>query len=181
MTRLLSFTSVLALLAASASAADINFNRVSSFATPLNMAAGEDQNRETSSEIIAATEDGMRLVYTDSPLGVVGIVDISNAREPKPLGNVELGGEPTSVTIIGSSAFVAVNTSKDYVAVGGKLVTVDLDTKAVTAECDLGGQPDSIAKAKDASFLVIAIENERDEDFNDGRAGGDDRRQERRC
>ncbi|AKH99277.1 Esterase-like activity of phytase [Hoeflea sp. IMCC20628] len=168
MSRLLSFTSVLALIAASASAADMNFNRVSSFATPLNMAAGEDQDRETSSEIIAATEDGMRLVYTDSPLGVVGLVDISDIAAPKPLGNVELGGEPTSVTIIGSSAFVAVNTSKDYVAVGGKLVTVDIDTKAVTAECDLGGQPDSIAKAKDASFLVIAIENERDEDLNDG-------------
>ena len=168
MSRLLSFTSVLALIAASASAADMNFNRVSSFATPFNMAAGEDQNRETSSEIIAATEDGMRLVYTDSPLGVVGIVDISNAREPKPLGNVDMDGEPTSTTIIGTNAFVAVNTSKDYVAVGGKLVTVDIDTKAVTAECDLGGQPDSIAKAKDGSFLVIAIENERDEDLNDG-------------
>lgn len=168
MTRLLSFTSVLALIAASASAAEMNFNRMSSFATPLNMAAGEDQNRETSSEIIAATEDGMRLVYTDSPLGVVGIVDISNAREPKPLGNVALGGEPTSATIIGTNAFVAVNTSKDYVAVGGKLVTVDIDTKTVTAECDLGGQPDSIAKARDGSFLVIAIENERDEDLNDG-------------
>jgi len=168
MTRLLSFTSVLALIAASASAADMNFNRVSSFATPLNMAAGEDQDRETSSEIIAATEDGMRLVYTDSPLGVVGIVDISDAREPKPLGNVDMGGEPTSATIIGTNALVAVNTSKDYVAVGGKLVTVDLDTKSVTAECDLGGQPDSIAKAKDGSFLVIAIENERDEDLNDG-------------
>ncbi|MCY0096307.1 esterase-like activity of phytase family protein [Hoeflea ulvae] len=168
MTRLLSFTSALALIAASASAAEMNFNRVASFATPLNMAAGEDQDRETSSEIIAATEDGMRLVYTDSPLGVVGLVDISDIAAPKPLGNVALGGEPTSAAIIGTNAFVAVNTSEDYVAVGGKLVTVDIDTKAVTAECDLGGQPDSIAKAKDGSFLVIAIENERDEDLNDG-------------
>ena len=44
MFRLLSYTSVLALIAASASAADVNFNRISSFATPLNMAAGEDQD-----------------------------------------------------------------------------------------------------------------------------------------
>ena len=168
MLRLLSFTSVLAMIAASASAADMNFNRVSSFATPLNMAAGEDQDRETSAEIIVATEDGMRLVYTDSPLGVVGMIDISDPAAPKPLGNLEMGGEPTSTTVLGNTAFVAVNTSKDYVAVGGKLVTVDIDAKAVTAECDLGGQPDSIAKAKDGSFLVIAIENERDEDLNDG-------------
>lgn len=168
MFKLLSYTSVLALVAASAGAADMNFNRVSSFATPLNMAADEDQNRETSSEIIAVSEDGMRAVYTDSPLGVIGLVDISDAAAPKPLGNVDMGGEPTSATIIGNAAFVAVNTSEDYVAVGGKLLTVDLDSKTVAAECDLGGQPDSIAKAKDGSFLVIAIENERDEDLNDG-------------
>lgn len=168
MFRLLSYTSVFALIAASASAADMNFNRISSFATPLNMAAGEDQDRETSSEIIAVSDDGMRLVYTDSPLGVVGLIDISDPAAPKPLGNVDMGGEPTSATVIGNTAFVAVNTSEDYVAVGGKLLTVDLDTKAVTAECDLGGQPDSIAKAKDGSFLVVAIENERDEDLNDG-------------
>ncbi|OCW59227.1 esterase-like activity of phytase family protein [Hoeflea olei] len=168
MSRLLSFTSVLALIAASASAAEMNFNRIASFATPLNMAAGEDQNRETSSEIIAASEDGMRLVYTDSPLGVIGMIDIADPAAPKPLGNIDMGGEPTSVTIVGGSAFVAVNTSKDYVNVGGKLVSVDLDGKSVTAECDLGGQPDSIARAKDGSFLAIAIENERDEDLNDG-------------
>ncbi|WP_394688160.1 esterase-like activity of phytase family protein [Hoeflea sp.] len=168
MSRLLSFTSVLALIAASASAADMNFNRVASFATPLNMAAGEDINRETSSEIIAATEDGQRLIYTDSPLGAVGMIDISDASAPKPLGNIDVQGEPTSVTVIGSTAFVAVNTSKDYVAVGGKLLTLDMDAKTVTAECDLDGQPDSIASAKDGSFIAIAIENERDEDLDDG-------------
>ena len=168
MSRLLCFTSVLALIAASAHAADMNFNRVSSFATPLNMAEGEDQDRTTSSEIITATEDGMRLLYTDSPLGVVGMIDITDPKAPKPLGNIEMGGEPTSATIVGSTAFVAVNTSENYVTVGGKLVTVDIDAKSVTSECDLGGQPDSIAKAKDGSFLVIAIENERDEDLNDG-------------
>jgi hypothetical protein len=38
----------------------------------------------------------------------------------------------------------------------------------VVAECDLGGQPDSVARAKDGSFLAVAIENERDEEVNDG-------------
>jgi hypothetical protein len=168
MSRLLSFTSVLALIAASASAADMNFNRVASFATPQNMAQGEDTNRESSSEIIAATEDGQRLVYTDSPLGAVGMIDISDAANPKPLGNIDMGGEPTSVTVIGANAFAAINTSQDYIEVGGKLVTIDMDGKSITGECDIGGQPDSIARAKDGSFIVIAIENERDEDLNDG-------------
>jgi len=174
MSRLLCFTSALAMIAASASAAEMNFNRVSSLATPSNMAAGEDMNRETSAEIIAASEDGQRLVYSDSPLGVIGIIDIADPANPKPLGNVSMqpadGGEaePTSVTIIGGNAFVAVNTSSNYVEVGGKLLTVDIESRTISASCDLGGQPDSIASAKDGSFLAIAIENERDEDLGDG-------------
>ncbi|MCY0148140.1 esterase-like activity of phytase family protein [Hoeflea sp. G2-23] len=162
------------MIAASASAAEMNFNRISSLATPSNMAAGEDMNRETSAEIIAASEDGQRLVYTDSPLGVIGIIDIADPANPKPLGNVSMqpvdGGEaePTSVTVIGGNAFVAVNTSSNYVEVGGKLLTVDIERRTISASCDLGGQPDSIASAKDGSFLAIAIENERDEDLNNG-------------
>jgi hypothetical protein len=36
-------------------AQDMNFNRVASFATPANMAEGEDRSRESSAEIITAT------------------------------------------------------------------------------------------------------------------------------
>lgn len=161
-------TSVFALAAAMPVHADMVFNRVSSFATPLNMADGEDQSRESSAEIITATEDGMQLIYSDSPLGVIGLVDIADPASPKPLGNIEMGGEPTTTVVIGRKAFVGVNTSESYTNPSGKLVTVDLDTKAVSATCDLGGQPDSVARAKDGSFVVVAIENERDEDLNDG-------------
>ena len=100
--KLICLTSVLALCAATPSLADMNFNRIASFATPDNMAEGEDRQRETSPEIIAATPDGMRLIYTDSPLGVLGMIDISDAANPRPLGNIELGGEPTSVTVVKS-------------------------------------------------------------------------------
>jgi hypothetical protein len=51
--------------------AEMVFNRISSFATPENMAEGEDRLRATSAEIITATEDGMTLIYSDSPLGVL--------------------------------------------------------------------------------------------------------------
>lgn len=161
-------TSALAICAALPALAEPTFNRIASFATPLNMAAGEDLARATSAEIISASEDGMTLVYTDSPLGVIGLIDITDPAAPKALGNIGMGGEPTTAKIIGGMAFAAVNTSKDYVNTSGKLVSIDLATKAVVAECELGGQPDSVAAAKDGSFLAIAIENERDEDLNDG-------------
>jgi hypothetical protein len=161
-------TSALALATALPASAEMVFNRVSSFATPANMAEGEDLARETSAEIISASEDGMTLVYTDSPLGVVGLVDITDPKAPKALGNIDVGGEPTTAVFIGSMIFAGVNTSDSFTAPSGKLVTVDPATKAVVAECDIGGQPDSVARAKDGSFLAIAVENERDEDVNDG-------------
>lgn len=161
-------TSALAIFAALPALAEPTFNRIATFATPLNMAAGEDTARTTSAEIISASEDGKTLVYTDSPLGAVGLIDITDPAAPKPLGNIDMGGEPTTAKIIGNTVFAAVNTSKDFVNTSGKLISVDLATKAIVAECELGGQPDSVAAAKDGSFLAIAIENERDEDLNDG-------------
>ena len=164
-------TAIAGLIATSAFAgghSTMNFNRIASFPVVENMANGEDRGRETSSEIIAATADGMTLVYTDSPLSVIGMIDISNPRAPRPLGNVGVGGEPTSVAVVGKMAFVGVNTSESYVKPSGYVAVINLATKAVVQQCDLGGQPDSIAAAKDGSFIAIAIENERDEDLNDG-------------
>jgi hypothetical protein len=166
--RLQLMTSTLALLAAMPAHAEMVFNRVASFATPLNMAEGEDQARASSAEIISASEDGMTLIYTDSPLKSVGLIDLADPAQPKPLGNIAMGGEPTTAQIIGGMAFVGVNTSESKANPSGKLVIVDLASRAAVAECDLGGQPDSVAKAKDGSFLAVAIENERDEELNDG-------------
>lgn len=148
--------------------AETAFNRVATISTIANMAEGEDQSRPSSAEIITASEDGMTLVYTDSPLGAIGLIDITDPKSPKPMGNIDVGGEPTTAQVIGGRAYVGVNTSESYTMPSGKLVTIDLATRAVVAECDLGGQPDSVAKAKDGAFLAVAIENERDEDVNDG-------------
>jgi len=161
-------TSVLALASALPASADMVFNRVSTFATPDNMADGEDRARATSAEIITATDDGMTLIYSDSPLGAIGMVDITDPAAPKALGNVDVGGEPTTTVVIGGMAFAGVNTSESFTAPSGKLVSIDIAAKSVVAECDIGGQPDSVAKAKDGSFVAIAVENERDEDVNDG-------------
>lgn len=168
--QLLFAASTLALISGAAQA-DMSFNRIASFGTIANMAAGEDTSRETSAEIIAASEDGMTLIYTDSPLQSVGLIDITDAHAPKPLGNIALSGEPTSVAVIGHLAVIGVNTSQDFINTSGDLVVVDMNTKSIVASCPLGGQPDSIAVAKDGSFVSIAIENERDEDLGDGRTG----------
>lgn len=148
--------------------AEMNFNRIASFPVVLNMAAGEDISRETSSEIIDATADGMTLVYTDGPLKALGMVDITDPANPKPLGKVDMGGEPTGVAVIGRTAFVGVNTSESYTAPSGHLKAIDTTTRSEIATCDLGGQPDSVAKAPDGAFISVAIENERDEDLNGG-------------
>lgn len=168
--RVTALTSLLALTAGMASA-EMNFNRIASFPTPLNMAEGEDTSRTTSAEIIAATADGMTLAYTDSPLESLGLIDITDPANPAPLGNVALGGEPTSVAIIGQTAFVGVNTSESYTQPSRKLVSVDIATREITGACDLGGQPDSIAVSGEGDFISVAIENERDEDLGDGRVG----------
>ncbi|WP_415401135.1 esterase-like activity of phytase family protein [Tateyamaria sp. SN3-11] len=164
---LICLTSALA-LSAGAAAAEMNFNRIASFPVVTNMAEGADTSRETSPEIIDATADGMTLVYTDSPLEVLGLIDITDPANPAPKGILEVGGEPTSVAVIGTTAFVGVNTSESYTAPSGKMLAIDTGNGSVLASCDLAGQPDSVAKAPDGSFVAVAIENERDEDLNDG-------------
>lgn len=165
----LTLLSSLIALSATGALAEMNFNRISSFATLNNN--GDRAGEESSAEIIGASGDGMTLIYTDSPLGVVGRIDITDPKNPKALGITDMQGEPTSVTVIEDLAYVAVNTSESYTNPSGKLVVVDMKSGATKATCDLGGQPDSSEHDEKGTFIAIAIENERDEDFGDGRVG----------
>lgn len=168
----LSITAALAVVLASSTAstaiAEPVFNRIASFAVADNLPADADPKSVTSSEIIAASEDGNMLVYSDSPLKAIGFIDITDAKAPKAGGIVSFDGEPTSVAMTGGKALVAVNTSESFTSPSGMLATVDVASKTVDATCDIGGQPDSIALNKDETIAAIAIENERDEDVNDG-------------
>lgn len=159
---------VLAASVAPAASAEPVFNRIASFAVADNLPDGTDAATPTSAEIIAATEDGNTLVYSDSPNKAIGFIDITDAKAPKAGGSVRLEGEPTSVTVAGAKVLVAVNTRESYTNPSGVLAQVDLASKTVEATCDIGGQPDSIALNKDKTIAAIAIENERDEDVNDG-------------
>lgn len=165
--RTLMITSALTSLSMPVYAQEMNFNRVSSFQVADNLPEAE----ETSAEIIAATADGMTLVYTDSPGGSIGFIDITDPANPTPLGVFMPDGEPTSVDVIGNYALAGVNTSASYTDPSGFLVEIDVARQTEVGRCDLPGQPDSVAIAPDGSFLVVAIENERDEDLGDGRVG----------
>jgi hypothetical protein len=145
-----------------------SFNRIASFATLKNLPAGTATSQETSPEIIAASLDGNTVVYSDSPLGAIGFVDIKNPAQPKALGVVKVDGEPTSVAVVGNYVLAGINTSESYTQPSGYLATIELDSRSLKSRCDLGGQPDSVAVSKDGKFAAIAIENERDEDLNDG-------------
>jgi len=165
-TRLLSAASALALMTGPVLAE--SFNRIASFPVIANMKDGEDRSRSSSAEIISVSEDGNTLIYTDSPLGSVGLIDITDAAAPKALGNIDLKGEPTTAHIIAGKAFVGVNTSESRANPSGRLAVIDLVSAAEVASCDLGGQPDSVAVAPNGSFLAVAVENERDEEAGDG-------------
>lgn len=156
-------TAALLASAVSANGAEY-FNRIASFPVALNAPDAE----ATSAEIITASDDGMTLIYSDSPAGGIGFIDLADPKAPKSLGFLALEGEPTSVTIIGDKAYVGVNTSESFTNPSGKLAVVDIASKAVDAEYDLGGQPDSVAHNAAGTLIAVAIENERDEEVNDG-------------
>ena len=126
------------------------FARVSTYDVPGGVA-----------EIVAATDDGKTLVYTDSGAEQVGVVDVSDPAAPAQVASVDVGGEPTSVAVRGRLALVAVDGPDD-------LAVVDLDAGAVVARLPLGGQPDSIALSPDGRWAAVVVENQRDEDVDGG-------------
>ena len=155
-------------LAASVSDNTQFFNRVATFAVCEQIGSSCEARVATAAEIVAASKDGMTLIYTNSPKDEVGFVDITDPSAPVALGALAMGGEPTSITVQGNHALIAVNTSPSFTAPDGKLVVVDIATRQVVHEIALGGQPDSIAISKDGKYVAVVIENERDEDLGDG-------------
>ena len=152
-------SAALVLAATPAGAADI-FERVATWPVFLNLPADVEPASETVAEIVAATPDGMTLVYTDSPGKRIGFVDLADPAAPAPAGTLDVGGEPTSVTVVGSTVLVGVNTSESYTNPSGHVAVIDVSGREVLARCDVGGQPDSVAATPDGRFLAVAIENE---------------------
>ncbi len=144
---------------------DLRFRRIASFPVFLNT----DIELESTAEIVAAAPDGRTLVYTDAATGFIGFVDINDPAKPQPLGTIRLDGEPTSVDVGAEFAYVATNTSQDFFNTSGKFYVIHIPTQRISAEYDLGGQPDAVALSRNGQYAAIVIENERDEDLDDGR------------
>ena len=70
----------------------INFNRVATFAVCSQIGSSCESDGVTAAEIAAASTDGMTVIYTNSPKGEIGFVDITDTTNPKPLGSVAAGG-----------------------------------------------------------------------------------------
>lgn len=150
-----------------------NFVRVATFPVCLQEDVSCNTDIETVAEIVAVSADGTTLIYTDSAQNRAGFVDINDPANPQPAGVVELPGEPTSVTVIGPYALLAVNTSADFVNVSGSVEVIDIASRAIVRSLDVGGQPDSIARSPDGNFAAVVIENERDEELVvNGEEGG---------
>jgi DNA-binding beta-propeller fold protein YncE len=165
------YLGLLTALAASAAipaAAEPFFNRIASFPVASNLPKDADKSKPTSSEIITASEDGKTLIYSDSPYGAIGFIDIADPAKPQPGGLIKVEGEPTSVAAVGANVLAAINTSGSKSNPSGRLDVINIATREIEASCDLAGQPDSVAISPDRTIAAVVIENERDEDLNDG-------------
>lgn len=146
----------------------MNFNRVATFTVCSQIGSSCESDDETAAEIAAASTDGMTVIYTNSPKGEIGFVDITDPTNPKPLGKVAADGEPTSVAVLGNYAVVGVDTSTSFTAPSGKLLVLDIAKRELLTSIDMGGQPDSVAVSKDGKYIAVVLENQRDEDLNGG-------------
>jgi len=125
-------------------------------------------NGSSVAEIIDVSRDGKQLIYTDAGKGEIGFVDITRADKPSGQGVLAVDGSPTSLAILDPLVLVAVDTSESFTNPSGKLLVVDRKTRAIVAQYELSGQPDSIALAPDRKRAAIVLENQRDEESNDG-------------
>lgn len=121
----------------------MHFNRIATFAVCAQLGSDCDSDLETAAEIVASSQDGMTLIYSNSPAQQVGFIDIADPAAPVGLGALGLAAEPTSVAVVDAHALVAVNRSENYVDVAGSLEIVEIATRRLIHCIDLGGQPDS--------------------------------------
>jgi len=144
-------------------------HRFERIATLPNFAANPDPAAETVSEIVAATRDGDTLVYTDGEREAITLVDVTDPASPEPLATLDVGGEPTSVAVLGdNTALVSVNTSASFTDTSGVLLVVDIrdpSAPSVRRQVQLRGQPDAVSVSPDGRYTAVAIENERDEEI----------------
>jgi hypothetical protein len=117
------------------------FNRVSTYYVCSQIDPTCNTDEETVAEIIYATTDGMKLLYTNGPQESIGFIDISDFTNPVGLGELPLEGEPTSVAVVNDLYAVAgVNTAIDFVNVTGQAVVIDIEAMEIVRTIEIGGK-----------------------------------------
>lgn len=149
-----------------------SFQRIATYLVCENTSCDRNMFKETVAEIVAASKDGNFLIYTDSPTGKIGFIDIRDPENPIGLGTLNTIGEPTSVAVSGDFALAGINTSTSHQEPSGILGIYHIPTCLMNiASCssiydiNMGGQPDSVAVSPDGRYAAVVIENERDENI----------------
>lgn len=135
-------------------------------------------------EIVAATPDGMTLVYTSADAGRLGLIDIADPARPRSLPGIDVRrdgvGEPTSVAVTpdGRYAVVAVRMGDDVASARAGLLRIyDIGMPAAprhVKDVTIGVGPDSLALVGSGSTLraVVAIEDEETTDEGEATVPG---------
>jgi hypothetical protein len=144
------------------------FNRIATIEAVRMLPPDRDKVKRSIAEIVAASEDGNTLVYVDGEQNGLGFVDIRDPAAPRPAGFLAMSGELTSVTVRGPRAYAVSDTSPNKREPSGYAAVVELSSRREVMRCELGGQPDATVVSRDGRFLVVVIENERDERLNRG-------------
>ena len=142
------------------------FNRLSTFFACTQINPTCNTNQATGAEIVAASDDGNLLVYSDAEFGKVGFVNIVDPANPLPDGTVNFfPGQPNSVAVRGPYVLAVINTGT-IANPTGFLAVIDIVSRAVVRNITLPGQPDSVTTT--GAITAIAIENERNETLSGG-------------
>jgi hypothetical protein len=117
------------------------FNRNATFYVCTQTEPDCNTDDATVAEIVSATVDGMKLLYTDSEQQNIGMVDISDFTNPVGLGQIAMEGEPTSVAVVNEMyAIAAINTATDFVNVSGQAVVIDIEAMEIVRTIEIGGK-----------------------------------------
>ena len=144
------------------------FNRIATIDAFRMLPSDRDKGKRSIAEIVAPSADGSTLIYVDGEQNGLGFVDIADPVTPRPAGFLAMSGELTSVAVRGPRAYAVSDTSPNKREPSGYAAVVDVASRREVMRCDLGGQPDSTIVSRDGRFLVVVIENERDERLNRG-------------
>lgn len=145
------------------------FHRIATIEAVRMLPPDRGRNVRSIAEIVAAAQDGTLLIHVDGEQRGLGFVDIADPAAPRPAGFLAVDGEPNSVAALGGRAFAVVDTSASKDAPSGHVAVVDIAARRIEGRCELGGQPDATVVTPDGRFLVVVIENERDERRDNGR------------